>query len=94
MVSTKSYTVEVAGKTLVVRAKVSAPSREQGRTWWDTTIQSVKHNGAELADAEFEPIAGQIESAVVDAHCEQLHEERMSADIGPVSPAVFAFFGG
>lgn len=71
------WAVEVGGVAYSVRATVIRDSGEH-TTW----ISSVTRDGREISDGEFEPIAGQLEGAVIDKHCElagAAQEGRLSA---------------
>lgn len=71
------WPVEVGGVAYSVRAEVIRDGRE-----YSAWISSVTRDGREIDDDEFEPIAGQLEGAVIDKHCElagAAREGRLSA---------------
>lgn len=77
MSSARVWAVEVGGVGYSVRASVVRDGREHS-----AVIESVTRGGVEINDGEFEPIAGQLEGAVLDAHAELLSaeiESRLSA---------------
>lgn len=71
----RTYTVRIEETTYAVTAEVYAPTRGTGEGW-TAAISSVREAGVELPDEVFEPIASQLEDAVIDAHREQLAAER------------------
>lgn len=65
------YTVRLGEAVYSVRASVDAEDRSTN-TPTAAVISSVKRNGAEIGDEEFEPIALQLEAVVI----EQWSDER------------------
>jgi hypothetical protein len=77
MSSARVWAVEVGGVGYSVRASVARDGREHS-----AAIESVTRGGVEIDDAEFEPIAGQLEGAVIDAHAELAAAAREAMQVG------------
>jgi len=77
MAKAATYTVRLVEAIYTVRAAVDAEDRTTGAPT-AAVISSVKRNGVEIGDEEFEPIALQLEDAIV----EQWSDERATLRAG------------
>lgn len=71
----RTYKIQLEETVYEARAEVYAPTRGTGEGW-TAAISSVCEAGVELPDEVFEPLASQLEEAVIEAHRTQIANER------------------